>query len=64
MKKEDNKGNKLQFPDGFFNIPRPTISMKETLKDVIPIEWNNKENEEVVVYSKKKNEILKASQKD
>lgn len=35
MKKEQSK-----FPKGFFKKSRPTISTKETLKDVIPVEWN------------------------
>lgn len=34
--------NKVKIPKGFFSIVRPTISTKEALKDVIPIEWSNK----------------------
>ncbi len=29
-----------KFPKGFFTQPRPTISMKEALKDVSPFEWS------------------------
>ncbi|MCI9110387.1 MAG: hypothetical protein HFH47_01075 [Bacilli bacterium] len=33
------KKSKSLFPKGFFQEPRPKISMKEALKDVIPIKW-------------------------
>ena len=33
---------KPNFPKGFFTKPRPTISAKEALKDVIPFEWSEK----------------------
>ncbi len=35
---EENK--RPTFPKGFFTEPRPTISMEEALKDVIPCEWS------------------------
>ncbi len=28
-----------KFPKGFFQLKRPTITISEALKDVIPIEW-------------------------
>jgi len=34
-KKESSK-----FPKGFFTQPRPTISMKEAIKDDIPFKWS------------------------
>lgn len=34
---------KPTFPKGFFTKPRPTISSKEALKDVIPVELEKKE---------------------
>lgn len=30
-----------RFPKNFFTQPRPTISMKESLKDVIPFKWSD-----------------------
>ena len=32
-------------PDGFWNIPRPTITMEEALKDVIPFDWKDTSRE-------------------
>ena len=37
MKEKDNQ--KPKFPDGFWNIPRPEISLQEALKDVTQINW-------------------------
>lgn len=34
------KKERPKFPKGFFTQPRPTISMKDALKDVIPFEWS------------------------
>ncbi len=33
------KKERPKFPKGFFEQPRPTISAKEALKDVIPVKW-------------------------
>lgn len=47
-----------KFPKGFFTQPRPTISMKEALKDIIPFEWSNnvlKEKSKVKIVSANKN---------
>ena len=47
-----------EFPKGFFTQPRPTISMKEALKDVVPIEWSNEvksKNKKIVFHSPKEN---------
>ncbi len=33
------KKKKPSFPKGFFEKPRPEITMEEALKDVIPIKW-------------------------
>ena len=41
----DNRGQtkkKSIFPKGFFSKERPEISLKESLKDVIPVEWEKK----------------------
>ena len=35
-----DKKKRPTFPKGFFTKPRPTITAKETLKDVIPFEWS------------------------
>lgn len=36
MKKNERK----KFPKGFFTQPRPTISMKKALNDVVPFKWS------------------------
>ena len=36
---KEKKNQKIIIQDGFWNIPRPTITMEEALKDVIPIDW-------------------------
>jgi hypothetical protein len=36
MEKKENS----KFPEGFFTQPRPTISMKEAIKDVVPFKWS------------------------
>ena len=36
------KTEKTLFPKGFFTKSRPTISMDEALKDVIPLKWSKK----------------------
>ncbi len=28
-----------KFPQGFFQLKRPTVSLEEALKDVIPLKW-------------------------
>lgn len=33
----------MRLPKGFFEKSRPVISMKEALKDVIPVEWQEDE---------------------
>lgn len=35
-----NTKKEIKFPNGFFTQSRPTVSTKETLKDVIPIKWS------------------------
>ena len=30
-----------KFPKGFFKQPRPTLSMKEALNDVVPFKWSD-----------------------
>ena len=55
------KKKKPEFPKGFFTQPRPTVSMKEALKDVIPIEWSNEvknKKKKIVLHSPKEKEIL------
>lgn len=44
-----------KFPKGFFTQPRPTISMKEALKDVVPFQWS-----ENVLKGKSKVKIVSA----
>ena len=39
------KKNISKFPKGFFQMERPTITASESLKNVKPIEWNEKEKE-------------------
>lgn len=38
-----NKKKIFKLPKGFFSQPRPIISLKESLEDVIPVEWIKKE---------------------
>ncbi len=55
------KKKRPEFPKGFFTQPRPTVSMNETLKDVIPIEWSNEVKigkKKTVLYSPKEKKVL------
>ena len=54
MKKEKVK----KLPKSFFSQPRPTISLKEALKDVTPFEWS-----ENVLNGKSKVKIVSAKRK-
>lgn len=57
---KDKRNQKPIIPDGFWDIPRPTITMEEALKDVIPIDWEKalegkKPNKkDVIIFSAKK----------
>ena len=47
-----------KFPKGFFTQPRPTISIKEALRDIVPFEWSEnvlKGKSKVKIVSAKKN---------
>lgn len=49
------------FPKGFFTKPRPTITTKEALKDVIPFKWSKEVLEgkkEAIICSAKENKLL------
>lgn len=49
------------FPKGFFTQSRPTVSTKETLKDVVPIQWSKNTiigKEKAIVYSSKEKKVL------
>lgn len=46
------------FPKGFFTKPRPTITTKDALKDVIPFKWSKE-----VIEGKKEAIICSASKK-
>lgn len=49
------------FPKGFFTKPRPTITTKEALKDVIPFQWSKEVLEgkkDAIVYSSKEKRVL------
>lgn len=52
-----NKKRKIEFPKDFFSIPRPTITFKEVLEDVTPIEWEEK-SKDIVIHSAKENKTL------
>ncbi len=39
------KERKNKFPKGFFSQPRPEITVKEALEDVIPVEWKKVKKE-------------------
>ncbi len=58
---ENEKKRKTIIPKDFFTKIRPTISTKDALKDVIPVEWKVKDNsrkEKVIVYSAKGKKVL------
>lgn len=42
---KENNNQKPKFPDGFWNIPRPEISLEEALKDVLKINWEETSKE-------------------
>lgn len=49
---KENNNQKPKFPDGFWNIPRPEISLEEALKDVSKINWeetSKKRNEKQII---------------
>ena len=55
------KKERPKFPKGFFTQSRPTVSTKETLKDVVPIEWSKEVTtgkSKAVVYSSKERKVL------
>ena len=35
------KSERPKFPEGFFTQPRPTVNMKEAMKNVVPFKWSN-----------------------
>lgn len=48
------KKNKKIIPKGFFSQPRPTISSKEALKEIVPMNWDKvtkerKDNKDQIV---------------
>lgn len=56
-----NKKEKVKFPKGFFTQPRPTITTKEALKDVIPFEWSSDVLEgkrKAIICSTRKGKVL------
>lgn len=47
-----------KIPKGFFSQPRPTVSSKEALKDIVPIKWSKavlSGNKKAIVRSVKSN---------
>jgi len=52
--KEQNK--RPSFPEDFFSRPRPKVTTKEALKDIIPIKWSEK------VESREKKALVRARQ--
>ncbi len=51
--------NNIKIPKDFWNNERPNVSFDEVLEGVEPIEWNYETNDEIIVYSKKDNNIKK-----
>ncbi len=50
------------FPKEFFKQSRPTISIKEALKDVIPMKWkfsDGKDKKKVILISSKEKGIIR-----
>ena len=55
------KKKRLEFPKGFFTQPRPTVNMKEALKDIVPIEWSNEiknKKKKIILHSPKEDKVL------
>ena len=55
----ENKNTKL--PNNFFSKSRPTVTNKETFKDVVPIEWSKdvtSKKQNAKVYSTKEKKFL------
>lgn len=55
------KKKSVEFPKGFFTQPRPTVSMKEALKDVVPIKWSSEVKsgkKKTILYSPKEKKVL------
>lgn len=51
------KKERPKFPKGFFTRPRPTITMKEAIKDCKPFEWSQdvlSGNKKAIIVSAKK----------
>ena len=38
-----NKDGIYEFPEGFFDLPRPTISWEEATKDDLPFDWSEED---------------------
>lgn len=56
-----DKKERPKFPKGFFTQSRPTISTKEALKDIVPIEWSKdvtSGKNKAIVYSTKERKVL------
>ena len=47
---------KNKFPKDFFSKSMQNISLEEALKDVTPINWVKKEDEDIIVYSVREKE--------
>lgn len=47
------KEKSVKIPKDFWEKERPQVTLEEALKDVTPIEWKHKKNENIVVYSVK-----------
>lgn len=55
-----SKKESPKFPKGFFKQHRPEISMKEALKDVVPVKWSKEileSNKKVVIEKKNQSNI-------
>ncbi len=55
------KKEKPNFPKGFFTKPRPTVTTKDALKDIIPFEWSKEVQQgkkEAIICSSKKGKVL------
>lgn len=52
---------RTSLPKDFFSLPRPKVSTKEALEDVVPIKWSRKVEKgkkKTIVYSTKERKVL------
>ena len=49
--------NNIRIPNDFWKKERPYVTNEESLKDIIPINWDKSDNEDIIVYSVKEKDM-------